>query len=89
MLEFIKKILQHRCFLVNIAKFLRTPILKKICQPASRYNGMPQMFQVTSIANCVDVRISDFNQQTLFLTDENVMHVSDFCIFNAERITFS
>ena len=26
---FIKKRLQHRCFPVNIAKFLRTPILKK------------------------------------------------------------
>ena len=27
-----KKILQHRCFPVNIAKFLRSPILKNICQ---------------------------------------------------------
>ena len=26
----IKKRLQHRCFLVNIAKFLRTPILKNL-----------------------------------------------------------
>ena len=24
--------LQHRCFSVNIAKFLRTPILKSICE---------------------------------------------------------
>ena len=30
--NFIKKKLQHRCFPVNTAKFLRTPILKKICQ---------------------------------------------------------
>ena len=30
--NFIKKRLQHRCFLVNIAKFLRTPILKNICE---------------------------------------------------------
>ena len=30
--NFIKKRLQQRCFLVNIAKFLRTPILKNICQ---------------------------------------------------------
>ena len=30
--NFIKKRLQHRCFLVNIAKFLRAPILKKICE---------------------------------------------------------
>ena len=30
--NFIKKRLQHRCFSVSIAKFLRTPILKKICE---------------------------------------------------------
>ena len=30
--NFIKKRLQHRCLLVNIAKFLRTPILKNICE---------------------------------------------------------
>ena len=30
--NFIKKRLQHRCFSVNIAKFLRPPILKKICK---------------------------------------------------------
>ena len=29
---FIKKRLQYRCFLVNIAKFLRIPILKNICE---------------------------------------------------------
>ena len=29
--NFVKKRLQHRCFPVNNAKFLRTPILKKIC----------------------------------------------------------
>ena len=29
--NFIKRNLQHRCFLVNIVKFLRTPILKNIC----------------------------------------------------------
>ena len=30
--NFNKKRLQHKCFPVNIAKFLRTPILKNICQ---------------------------------------------------------
>ena len=30
--NFIKKRLQHRCFLANNAKFLRTPILKKFCE---------------------------------------------------------
>ena len=31
-LHFIQKRLQHRCFPVNIAKVLRTPILKNICK---------------------------------------------------------
>ena len=30
--NFIKKRLQHRCFLANIHKFLRTPVLKNICE---------------------------------------------------------
>ena len=30
--NFIKKRLQHRCFPLNIAKFLRTPTLKNICE---------------------------------------------------------
>ena len=30
--NFIKKRFQHRCFSVNIAKFLKTHILKKICE---------------------------------------------------------
>ena len=29
--NFVKKRLQHRYFSVNIAKFLKTPILKNIC----------------------------------------------------------
>ena len=29
---FLTKLFQHRCFPVNIAKFLSTPILKSICQ---------------------------------------------------------
>ena len=30
--NFIKKRLQHRCFTVNMPKFLKTPILKNICE---------------------------------------------------------
>ena len=30
--NFIKKKLQHRCFLENTAKFLRAAILKNICE---------------------------------------------------------
>ena len=32
LLNFIKKRLKHRCFPMKFAKFLRTPILKKICE---------------------------------------------------------
>ena len=31
--NFIKKTLQHRCFPVNIAKFLKTPVSNKIREP--------------------------------------------------------
>ena len=33
--NFIKNRLRHRCFPLNIAKFLRTPILKDICSVSS------------------------------------------------------
>ena len=33
--NFIKQRLQNRCLLVNIAKFLRTSILKNICEQAA------------------------------------------------------
>ena len=34
---FIKKRLRHRCFLVEFAKFLKTPILKNICERLPLY----------------------------------------------------
>ena len=37
--NFIEKILQQKCFGVDIAKFLRTAILKNICDIASILNG--------------------------------------------------
>ena len=35
----IKKRLQHRCFPINIAKFLRTSILKNICERLLLHTG--------------------------------------------------
>ena len=32
LINFVKNRLQHKCFLVNIAKFLRIPTLKNICK---------------------------------------------------------
>ena len=36
--NFIKKRLQHRCFPVNIAQFLRTPTLKNVCDQLLLYS---------------------------------------------------
>ena len=30
--NFVKKRVQHRCFPVNIAEFLKTPILRNVCE---------------------------------------------------------
>ena len=37
--NFIKKRLQHSCFTVNVAKFLRTHILKNSCEQQLLYGG--------------------------------------------------
>ena len=44
--NFIKKRLQHMCFAVNIATFLRTPILKKICERLLLHNKFQRLFSV-------------------------------------------
>ena len=42
-LQFIKKRLQQKHFLVNIAKFLRTPILKNICKQLLLFSDKKSM----------------------------------------------
>ena len=44
--NFIKKRLQHMCFAVNIAKFLRAPILKNICERLLLYNTFQRLSSV-------------------------------------------
>ena len=44
--NFIKKRLQHRCFAVNIAKFLRTPNLKNICKRQLLQNKFQRLSSV-------------------------------------------
>ena len=39
--NFIKKRFQHRCLYVNNAKFLKTPILKRICERLLLKNVQP------------------------------------------------
>ena len=43
--NFIKKRLQHRCFSVNIVKFLRTFILKKLLRTTTSVNSTAAVFQ--------------------------------------------
>ena len=43
--NFIKKRLQHRCFSVNIVKFLRTFILKKLLRTTTSVNSRVAVFQ--------------------------------------------
>ena len=58
--NFIKKRLRHRCFPVNIAKFLSTPILKNICKrlllwmcvlwtPLVKVASLPSLFRFSFI----------------------------------------
>ena len=46
---FVKKRLQHRCFPVNIVKFLRTPILKYICERLLRISEMQTTYNAIYI----------------------------------------
>ena len=41
--NFVKKRFQHRCFAVNIAKFLRAPILKNICKRLFLYSAIEDL----------------------------------------------
>ena len=53
--NFIKKRLQHGCFPLNIAKFLRTPILKNICERLLFYlllSPIPQL-KLTTNHRCI------------------------------------
>ena len=42
--NFIKKKLQHRCFPVNIAKLLRKPVLKNICEQLLLRDGESALY---------------------------------------------
>ena len=42
--DFIKKRLRHRCFPVKFAKFLRTPILKNICERLPLALGLMELY---------------------------------------------
>ena len=45
--SFIKKRLQHRCFPMNTARFLRTPILRSICERILLNNVQPTTTLIT------------------------------------------
>ena len=70
--NFIKKRLQHRCFPIKFAKFLRTPILKNICE---------RLFLFVSSQNTItnssgefglgktstECKVSNFKRKTFFI----------------------
>ena len=47
--NFIKKTLHHRCFRVNIAKVLTTPVLKNVCEQHSFYSQSYFRFLVRNV----------------------------------------
>ena len=65
--NFIKKRLQQRCFPVNIAKFLRTPILKNICErlllESSRSNSKTQNLLFFIENNQIDLQQQKIMEQ--------------------------
>ena len=54
-----------------------------------RYNMMQETFQVTSIINYEDMRFSDSYVQTLFFSDEIIIHAPECCGPSVERVFFS
>ena len=53
--NFIKKTLQHRCFHVNIAKVLTTPVLKNVCERHSFYSQSCFRFSVRNVIQKVQM----------------------------------
>ena len=54
--NFIKKRFQYRCFLVNFAKFLRTPLLKNICEP------LPLHLKYCTPANNTEEPVAEYSE---------------------------
>ena len=62
--KFIKKIPQHRCFPVQIAKFLRTPILK---MAASNHSFTLLIYLFSAVKKRLFIEIILCNPMMLFL----------------------
>ena len=63
--DFIKKSLQHRCFPVIIAKFMRTPIPKNICEwlvlnALTTDKILLRIFVVASILSEYNLTVADY-----------------------------
>ena len=70
---FIKKRLQHKCFSVNIAKFLRTPILKNtangcFCELLLSFKGYLRYKTITSqnVPSKVEIKNFLFCRKVMF-----------------------
>ena len=67
--NFIKKRLQHRYFLVNIGKFIRTPILKNICEWLLPHFWKVFCKNVFQIITLMDQTLDETNMITCFVKD--------------------
>ena len=61
--NFIKKRLQHRCFPVNIGKFLRTPILENICEQLEQL--VKNIHHSNRCYNSFRLEVCNFTKRTL------------------------
>ena len=102
--NFIEKILQHRRFFVNIAKFLRRSILKNICERLLVWYDLRKQLQesrgvrrVRCVHNLVEYLTWSICQKKLFSRKRSTLHVSLDMSLNmslgvltkAERIEFA
>ena len=61
--NFIKKRLQHRCFPVNIGKFLRKPILENICEQLEQL--VKNIHHSNRCYNSFRLEVCNFTKKTL------------------------
>ena len=91
---FIKNRLQHRCFFVSIAKFLRTLILKSISEwlllflMSERLILFPRPYQFKELRNCI-LRIIRVRSLFCLIRVSTSLHFVTFVLKNKFFVVFS
>ena len=84
--NFIKKRLQHNCFLENNAKFLKTTILKSICERlllTKTYRTKLRILQRKKVSRFVSSRPNTLNVFQSSLSPGNVL-ILPIAVFNPQ-----